>query len=420
MIDESDFTGERRRAAYLTLGMLMVVNVMSQLDRQIMSVLVEPIRKDFGFSDTEMGYIVGWAFAVFYVLAGIPLGRLADLHSRKNLIVCVLSFWSFATAACGLARGFWTLFAARVCVGIGEAGSAPAAQSILSESFPPARIGRALSMLQMAIPIGIFIGFAGGGWLADFFDWRQVFFMVGLPGVVVAIVALILLREPERGARETVPPVRETLETLLSMPTIRQLMLASSIQTMTLAATATFNFAFMLRVHDLSYRGAGLLIGAMTMLAGGLGVYLGGALGDRLARFDPRWRIGCIGVGAVLSVPFTIAAYLTDDLLTTIVLLTVGMLGSYMYSGAAHACAQSLVGPNIRAMTAASMLFVMNLFGYGGGPVVAGFMSDLFGGEDALRYSLALMNGLLLWAGVHYYLATRTYREDLAVAAERA
>ena len=420
MTDESDFTGDRRRAAFLSLGALMLVNVMSQLDRQIMSVLVEPVRKEFGFTDTEVGVVVGLAFAVFYTLAGLPLGRLADVANRKHIVVSVLSFWSLATAACGLARGFWTLFAARVCVGIGEAGSAPAAQSILAETFPPARLGRALSTYQMAIPIGIFIGVAGGGWLADAFDWRRVFMIVGLPGVVVAGLAFLLLREPPRGPKEEVPPIRAVLGTLFAMPSLRQLMLASSIQTLTLAATASFNFAFMLRVHELSSSQAGLLIGAMTMIAGGFGTYLGGALGDRLARRDPRWRIGCLGVGAVASVPFTVAAYLVDQLALTIALLTIGMVGSYMWAGASHACAQALVGPRMRAMTAASMLFAMNLFGYGGGPVVAGIMSDLFGGEEALRYSLAVMNGFLLWAGVHYALATRTYREDLAGATGRA
>lgn len=414
MTDETEFTGERRRAAFLTLGTLMLVNVMSQLDRQIMSVLVEPIRKDFGFTDTEVGIVVGLAFAVFYTLAGLPLGRLADVASRKHIVAAVLSFWSLATASCGLARGFWTLFAARVCVGIGEAGAAPAAQSILAETFPPARIGRALSTYQMAIPIGIFVGVAGGGWLADAFHWRQVFLIVGLPGLVIAGLAFFLLREPPRGPKEEIPPVREVLSTLLAMPSIRQLMLASSIQTLTLAATASFNFAFMLRVHHLTSSQAGLLIGAMTMIAGGLGTYMGGAIGDRLALRDPRWRIGCLGVGAVVSVPFTVVAYLVDDLTLNVVLLTIGMLGSYMYAGATHACAQSLVGPRMRALTAASMLFAMNLFGYGGGPVVAGIMSDLFGGEEALRYSLAVMNGFLLWAGIHYALATRTYREDLA------
>ena len=420
MIQETDFRGDRRRAAYLTLSMLMLVNVMSQLDRQIMSVLVESIRKDLVLTDTQIGVVVGIAFAVFYTLAGLPLGRLADRTNRRNVIVSVLTFWSLATAASGLARGFGQLFTARVCVGIGEAGCAPAAQSILSETFPRERIGRALSTYQMAIPIGVLVGVAGGGWLADQFHWRQVFMIVGLPGLLVAVLVYFVLREPERGEAEEVRPVAEVVRAILSLPSLRQLMLASSIQTMTLAATTTFNFAFMMRVHGLSSSEAGVVIGTMTGLAGGFGTYLGGALGDRLALHDPRWRIGCLGLGAVISVPFTVAAYLSDSLPITIVLLTIGVIGSYMYAGAAHACSQSLVGPRMRAMTAASMLFAMNLFGYGGGPVVAGVMSDLFGGEDALRYALAVMNGFLIWAGLHYALATRTYRADLATVHARS
>ena len=416
MIPESEFHGERKRAAYVALVMLMIVNIMSQLDRQIMSVLIEPIRRDLGLSDTEVGIVVGIAFAVFYTLAGLPLGRLADRTNRRNLIVSVLTFWSLATAACGLARSFAQLFLGRVCVGIGEAGSAPAAQSILSESFPRERIGQALSTYQMAIPLGILLGVTGGGFLAEHFPWRQVFLLVGLPGVAVAVLALLVLREPPRGAAETVEPVGVVLRSLLEMPSIRQHMLASSIQTMTLAATATFNFAFMIRVHGLTSGQAGLAIGLITGIAGGFGTWLGGALGDRLARRDPRWRIGCIGVGAVASIPFTVYAYLTTSLPLSLVGLTLGVIGAYMYSGASHAVAQSLVGPRMRAMTAAVMLFAMNLFGYGGGPVVAGLISDHLGGEQALRYALALMNGLLLWAGLHYALAARSYPADLARA----
>ena len=136
MITESDFVGDRRRVAYVSLGMLVAVNVMSQLDRQIMSVLIEPIRRDLALSDTQMGVITGLAFTVFYILAGLPLGRLADRTNGRNMIVAVLSFWSLMTAACGFARGYWTLFAARVGVGIGESGCAPAAQSILADTFP--------------------------------------------------------------------------------------------------------------------------------------------------------------------------------------------------------------------------------------------------------------------------------------------
>ncbi|MCR9095444.1 MAG: MFS transporter [bacterium] len=414
MLSEAEFVGDRRRVAYVSLGMLIAVNVMSQLDRQIMSVLIEPIRTDLGLSDTDMGIIVGAAFVVFYTIAGFPLGRLADRANRRNVIVAVLSFWSMMTAACGLARGYWTLFAARVGVGIGEAGCAPAAQSILADSFPPERVGRALSSYQMAIPIGIFVGLAGGGWLSDHFEWRQVFIMVGLPGLLVAAIAFFVIREPERSPTAEVEPMGKVVRELLATPTIRQHFLALSIQTMTLAATATFNFPFMQRVHGLSGAEAGLVIGLVTGIAGAAGTYLGGSLGDRLARSDPRWRIGCLGVGAVASIPFTVTAYLTDNVVLSIVGLTLGVIGSYMYAGAGHAVAQSLVGDRRRATAAATALFFMNLFGYGGGPAVSGLMSDAFGGEEGIRYSLACMQALLLWAAFHYYMATRTYRADLA------
>lgn len=414
MIQESEFKGDRKRVAQISVGMLFIVNMMSQLDRQIMSVLAEPIRKDLSLSDTEIGVVVGIAFAVFYTLAGLPLGRLADRTNRKNLIATVLSFWSLATAACGLAQGYWQLFAARIGVGIGEAGCAPAAQSMLSELFPRERLGRALSTYQSAIPIGIFVGLAGGGYLADNYHWRTVFMIIGLPGLVVAAIAFFVLREPEREHGGKAETVGQGLRFLFRMPSLRQHMLACSIQTMTLAATATFNFPFMVRVHGLSMTEAGLVIGLVTGICGGFGTYFGGWLGDRLARHDPRWRIGCIGVGAVASVPVTVFAYLTDSLPLSILGISIGVIGSYMYSGAAHAVSQSLVKSHMRAMTAAAMLFAMNLFGYGGGPVFAGIISDYFGGEEALRYALALMNGLLLWAGFHYYLATRTYCEDLA------
>lgn len=414
MITESEFHGEPRRVAQRALALLVVVNVMSQLDRQIMGVLVEEIRLDLGFSDTEIGIVVGIAFAVFYTLAGLPLGRLADRANRRNVIVAVLSFWSLATAACGLARGFWTLFLARVGVGIGEAGCAPAAQSILSDTFPPEWRGRALSTYQLAIPIGILIGVMGGGFLADHLHWRTVFFVVGLPGLAVAVVTRLLLKEPPRSPTEPVEEVGAVIRFLLSMSSMRQIMLAASIHTLTLASTATFNFAFMVRIHGLSNTEAGLVIGAITGIAGGFGTYLGGWAGDRLALRDPRWRIGVLGIGAVLSVPFSIAGYLAESLPISIAALTLGVIGGYMYTGACHAVSQSLARPRMRALTAAAILFVMNLFGYGGGPVVAGLFSDAFGGEDGLRYALAVMTGFLLWAAVHYALATRHYREDLA------
>lgn len=413
MTAESEFTGARRRLAQWSLAMLVIVNVMSQLDRQIMSVLVEPIRKDLGLSDTEIGILVGIAFAFFYTIAGLPLARIADRGNRRNLIVAALTLWSLMTAACGLARNYVELFVARVGVGIGEAGCAPSAQSILSDSFPPERRGRALSTYQLGVPIGLLFGLSGGGFLADRYDWRTVFFLVGLPGLAVAIVTRFVLREPERGPGERVEPVGTVLRYLWALPSMRHHMLACSLHTLTLAATATFNFPFLVRVHGFSSTEAGLTIGLLTGLAGGLGTYAGGWLGDRFALRDPRWRIGWLAIGAVVSIPFSLVGYLSENAPLAIGALSLGVVLSYLYTGAGHAVAQSLVKPRMRAMTAASMLFSMNLFGYGFGPALAGAISDALGGEGALRYSLAAMNLVLLWAALHYGLAMRTYRADL-------
>jgi predicted MFS family arabinose efflux permease len=413
MIEETEFTGARRRIAQWSLAMLVVVNVTSQLDRQILNVLIEPIRKELGLSDTEIGALVGIAFAVFHTIAGLPLARIADRGNRRNLIVAALSMWSVMTAACGLARSYVELFMARVGVGIGEAGCAPSAQSILSDTFPAERRGRALATYQLGVPIGLLFGLTGGGYLADLYHWRTVFFIVGLPGIVIAIITRFVLREPPRGPEEKLEPVGSVLGYLFGLRSMRHHMMGCSLHTLTLAATATFNFPFLVRVHGFSSTEAGLAIGLLTGLAGGLGTYAGGWLGDRYATRDPRWRIWCIAIGAVVSIPFSIFGYLTESATLSIVALSIGVIGSYMYAGAGHAVAQSLVKPRMRAMTAASMLFAMNLFGYGVGPAVAGALSDAFGGEEALRYSLSVMTLVLLWAAVHYLLATRTYREDL-------
>jgi predicted MFS family arabinose efflux permease len=413
MTDESDFTGERRRVAQVTLAMLVAVNVMSQLDRQIMSVLVEPIRKDLLLSDTEIGLLVGLAFAFFYTIAGFPIARLADRGNRRNLIVAALSLWSLMTAACGFARSYAELFLARVGVGVGEAGCAPPAQSILSDSFPPERRGRALATYQLGVPIGLLVGLSGGGYLADQMHWRDLFVLVGLPGLLLALIARFVVREPARGLSDSVEPVGTVLRFLTGMPAMRHHLLACSLHTLTLAATATFNFPFLVRVHGFSSTEAGLTIGLLTGVAGGLGTYAGGWLGDRFALRDPRWRIWWLAIGATLSIPFSVFGYLTEDVTLSVASLTIGVVGGYFYTGAGHAVAQSLAKPRMRAMTAATMLFAMNLFGYGVGPTLAGVISDAMGGEEALRYALAAMSLILLWATLHYLLAARTYEVDL-------
>lgn len=425
MSDANEFQGARRRTAMGALAVLVAVNVMCQIDRQIMNVLLPDVQADLGLSDTQGGWLVGLAFAVIYSVAGIPLARFADRGSRSALIAVALAVWSAMTAACGLARNFVELFAARVGVGFGEAGCAPAAHSLLSSHFPSHHRGRALATYQLGVPIGILIGSIVGGTLSDHLPWRTVFFVFGLPGLALALWTRFALAEPPRTGVDgqsdsTVEPIAQVLRFFVERKAMRQNLFAATLHTLAVGAQVTFNFTFLTRVHGLSGTEAGLVTGLLTGVFGGLGTYLGGWLGDRFAARDPRWQLWWLAIGAVASIPFSVLAYLTASTALSVAALSLSVVGSYFYTGACHVIAQSIARPRMRATTAAIMLFSMNLLGYGLGPPIAGAISDALGGDEALRYALALMNVVLAWACFHYWLASRTYPADLAAATASA
>ena len=197
--------GLPKRARY-TLGLLTLIYVVNHIDRQLMYILVEPVRMDLGLDDGQMGWIVGGGFALFYASMGIPIGRVADSTNRRNLIAFALGIWSFFTAVSGLARGFFSLFAARVGVGVGEAGCTPPAHSMISDLFPPERRGAALSTYSLGIPIGTLFGLAFGGYLADEVGWRNAFLLMGIPGIALALVVRFTLSEPTRGGPSALQP----------------------------------------------------------------------------------------------------------------------------------------------------------------------------------------------------------------------
>jgi len=422
MRQSEEFAGPRRRSAQTALAILVVVNVMSQLDRQIMNVLLPKIQTDLLLSDAQSGWLAGFAFAICYSIAGLPLARFADRGSRSALISVALAVWSAMTAVCGLARSFVELFIARIGVGIGEAGCAPAAHSLISDHFPRSHRGRALATYQLGVPAGILLGSIVGGSLSDHLSWRSVFFLFGLPGIGLALVVRGVLREPVRGsfdghADPGIEPLGEILRFFGRRAAMRQILTAATLHTLAVGAQVTFNFTFLTRVHDLSGTQAGIVIGLLTGIFGGIGTYLGGWLGDRFGARDARWYLWWLAIGAFISIPFSIAAYLSPSTPVAVVALSLSVVGSYFYTGACHVVAQSLARPRMRAITASIMLFSMNLLGFGIGPPIAGAISDALGGEDALRYALALMNVVLLWACLHYVLAARTYREDLSAEA---
>ena len=406
------------KSARYTLGLLLVIYVVNQIDRQIMNILIEPVKDDLLLSDTQMGWLVGGAFAIFYTFAGFPIARLADRGNRRNIITLALVVWSAMTVASGLSRTFPQLMAARIAVGIGEAGCTPPAHSILSDSFPPQRRATAISVYSLGVPIGTLFALAFGGYLADEVGWQTAFFIVGVPGLFLAAITRFTLREPERGAFDVggdsaVMTLGDTLRYMAGLASIRQMLAGTAVQTLALAGIAAFHASFLLRVHDFSLTEAGLVLGLISGIAGGTAVMTAGTLADRLGLRDLRWHWWLPAAGALVSIPFSVVAYTTDDPRLSVAMITCATLGNHMYSGLGHAVLQGLSKPRMRAMTSATALFTMNLVGFGLGPIVLGGLSDYFGGGARIRYALLTLTLFLAWASLHYLWGARSYRRDL-------
>ncbi len=402
------------KSARYTLGLLLVIYVVNHIDRQVMSILAESIKVDLDLSDTQLGLLMGGGFAIFYTFAGIPIARFADRSNRSNIIAAALVIWSAMTVASGLARNFGQLMAARIGVGVGEAGCTPPAHSIISDTFPPERRATALSTYQLGVPIGTLFGLIAGGYLAEGLGWQTAFFVVGIPGIFLAIVAKFTLQEPIRGRFDTgvhgeVESLGKTIGFMANLASMRHVLIGSSVQTLFLFGAASFHAVFLQRIHGLSISEAGLRLGLIAGITGGISVFGAGWLADRMNSRDPRWIWWIPAIGAVLSLPFSYFAYSTENTSLAIGMIAAATFLNHSYSGLTHAIMQGLVKPRMRATMSAIALFVMNLVGGGLGPIAVGQLSDRFG----LRAALIILVVFVGWASIHYVLGARTYRQDL-------
>jgi predicted MFS family arabinose efflux permease len=415
--------GSSPRKARYALGVLLCAYVVNHIDRQVMYILMEPVADELSLSDTQMGWLVGLAFAAFYTIAGVPIARLADRSNRRNIIALALLIWSGMTVASGLARNYVQLLAARIGVGVGEAGCTPPAHSLISDYFPPERRATAISIYQVGVPIGTLFGLGMGGYLADELGWRLAFFVVGVPGIALALVVRLTLKEPIRGQSDPgadagMESLGSVLRFMSTLPSLRHMLLATAYQTLALAAVGAWHPIFLSRVHGMSLTEAGLWLGGIAG-ASSIPVFLGGFLGDRMSQRDPRWYMWLPAIGAVASIPFSVLAYLADEKLMALAMISCATVGNHIYSAIGHAVMQSLVKPRMRAMMSAIALFAMNIVGYGVGPSLAGYVSDLMGGGVQVRYALIAMVGFLLLAAVHYLLGARTFARDLRAKTAR-
>ena len=409
------------------LTLLVVVYVFNFVDRTILSILLEPIKAEFDLSDTQLGFLSGLAFALFYTFLGIPIARAADRGVRRSIIAMALLTWSGMTALTGFATSFGTLLIARIGVGIGEAGCSPPAHSLLSDYFPAERRATALGTYALGIPIGTGIGYLAGGWLAEWFDWRTAFLVVGLPGVILAGVVQLTLREPTRGAYDETltageqaaqaASLGEILRFMLSLASFRHMAIGAALHAFYGYGAGAFNPAFFVRSHGLSTGEIGTWLAAIGFSGGVIGVYLGGYLSDRLAARDVRWYMWLPALSTTVYVPFAFLLYLWPTPHAALLMALPGALLGGMYLGPTFAMTQTLVRPEMRALASAILLFIINLIGLGFGPQGVGILSDLLQptfGIESLRYALlCTVVVFALWSVVHYTLAARTLREDL-------
>lgn len=390
-----------RGYARWVLALLTVVYMVSFVDRQILAMLVEPIKSEFGVSDTAMGFLTGFAFVVFYTAAGIPIARLADRVSRKVIIACALALWSAMTAASGLVRSFAQLALLRVLVGVGEAGGNAPSQSLIADYFPPAQRATALSVYAWGVYIGSGLAFLAGGWLVTHYDWRSALIVAGLPGLALAGLVALTVRELPRGhAEQRVAdtaglPLGEVLRYLARRRAFVLVVAGTSLQSMAGYGVLTWGPSFFARVHAWSWTEIGFTLGWIVLLGGCIGAFSGGWLADRLGAHDRRWyaRLPALELG--LAVPFLAGYTLAPDGPTAVWFLVPCYTLGAMYVGPMFAMVQGLAELRMRATAVAILLFFTNMVGLGLGPLAVGMLNDfVFGpvyGAQAIRYSMLVV-----------------------------
>jgi predicted MFS family arabinose efflux permease len=417
-------------ANWYIVGVLTLVYIFNFVDRQIISVLQEPMRTELGLSDTQLGLLQGLTFALFYVSMGIPLARWADVGVRRDVVALAVGIWSVMTAMCGIAQNFTQLLVARVGVGIGEAGGSPPSHSIISDLFPPGRRALPLAVYSSGITFGVFLAYVFGAWVSDRFGWRSVFIALGLPGVALALLVRATVREPLRGRHDPPgadrhPPAAVTvIKHLFASRTFVHLSLAAALHAFVGYGVSAFLVSFYVRSYAIpvdEISTVALPLGFIIGIGGAVGAFAGGYLADRLSVRDPRWALWVPGAATLLAVPFAAAAILSRDFSTSLLLYVLPLAFGYMYLGPTLATTHALVAPRMRALASAVLFFVVNLIGLGLGPTLVGMISDALTpeyGADALRYAIVATFGVNGWSALHYYLASRHLRADLAAAAD--
>ena len=413
--ETADAKALRRRG--WTLGLLTVVYFFSFMDRYILTILLEDIKKALDLSDGQLGLLQGFAFAMLYAILGIPVAWLADRGNRRNIIVVSLALWSAMTAACGFALTFGQLLAARVGVGIGEAGSSPPSHSIIADLYPPEKRSGAMAIYSTGVVLGGGFGTMIGGTIAHLFGWRVALMAVGVPGLVLALVVWLFVVEPRRGLSEPAragaskeqPPLIDGFKSLFGNPVAVHLVMAVTITSFVGYALASFLPSFMQRSYGVSLLTVALVLAPAVAIVGTFSGIASGRIADRLARarglYMQPWMVA---VAKAIAFPCAIGFYLAHDLTLGFTFSLLVYLFSSSYLGPSFALIQGQAPVQMRALWAAITLLIINFFGYGFGPSLTGFLSDYYRprfGTESLRYAMLTVELVTPWAIFHYWRA---------------
>ncbi|MEO0435347.1 MAG: MFS transporter [Pseudomonadota bacterium] len=408
------------------LTLLLAAFTLSITDRMILSILFPNIKAEFGVSDTQLGLLGGLSFALFYATMGLPIARLADQRSRKWIVIASLLTFSAMTTLSSLSVGFLMLLLLRLGVGIGEAGVNPASHSMLADYFPPHRRAFAMATLMLGASLGVMLGFIWGGFVAERFGWRAALLSVGLPGLALAAAMARWLKEPARGSFETsvpgpAPAILQTARWMWSDLAMRHLVAGSVVMGMVTYGLTQWVPTFLIRTHGLTQSKAGLLMAGVFGILGAVGALASGKLFDHLSQKGYERGMWMIVLVMVVSLPFAVTGFSSDDLKTALIFLIIPGFTSNFFLGPTIAMVQTLSPVPMRAVAAAVKMLCLNLIGLGLGPLIVGGLSDALGakhGDNALQISLTYFLFVGLWGAVHFglcarELAKRTKKADL-------
>lgn len=416
--DAEEFSPRVTRYALLMLTLAYAFNF---IDRQILVILQVPIKEEMGLMDWQLGLLSGFAFALIYVTAGIPIAYWADRGNRRNIIAIAITVWSGMTALSGMAGNFGQLLAARVGVGLGEAGGSPPAHAMISDYYPPDKRASALGVYSAGLHFGIMLGFLLGAAIEVALGWRAAFMAVGIPGVVFAVIFFFTVKEPQRGRWDSAeaanyrPTLGETLRTLVGIRSFWLISLACGLTAFGGYGVGNFLPVFMNRSHGFEGMELGLLMSLGGGGAGLAGTLIGGRLADRFGKVERRWALAVPAVAGLIALPMMFPFLLSENMLVVVPLIVVVTMLTNTYLGPCLATVHALVPPAMRALTSAILFFILNLIGLGMGPLVAGLLSDEFTatyGADGLRYALLVVGCISATGLIPFFFAIRSLPKD--------